>query len=96
MTGPWSTPTLVVNSVGYDNAIFVDDDGKAYMLMKNGQDFAAIQELNSNGQLTGTRMDMSWVNRDHIYSWAEGPKMCKRNGRYYYFCAETYTVDNMY
>ena len=86
-TGPWSSPTLVPGSIGYDNAVFVDDDGKAYMLMKNGQDFAAIQELNSNGQLTGTRMDMSWVNRDRIYSWAEGPKMCKRNGRYYYFVA---------
>ena len=87
MNGPWSTPALVSGSIGYDNAIFVDDDGTAYMLMKNGQDFAAIQPLNANGQLTGTRMDMSWVNKDHIYSWAEGPKMCKRNGRYYYFCA---------
>lgn len=87
MAGPWSAPTLVPGSIGYDNAIFVDDNDKAYMLMKNGQDFAAIQEIGSNGQLTGSRMDMSWVNRDHIYSWAEGPKMCKRNGRYYYFVA---------
>lgn len=87
MSGPWSAPTLVNGSIGYDNAVFVDDNGKAYMLMKNGQDFAAIQELNSSGQLTGTRMDVSWINRDHVYSWAEGPKMCKRNGRYYYFCA---------
>jgi len=87
MSGPWSSPTLVQGSIGYDNAVFVDDNDKAYMLMKNGQDFAAIQELNANGQLTGTRMDMSWVNANHIYSWAEGPKMCKRNGRYYYFVA---------
>jgi len=87
MAGPWTAPTLVQGSIGYDNAIFVDDNDRAYMLMKNGQDFAAIQEINTNGQLIGTRMDMSWVNRDHIYSWAEGPKMCKRNGRYYYFVA---------
>lgn len=87
MEGPWTAPVLVNGSIGYDNAVFVDDNDKAYMLMKNGQSFAAIQELNSNGQLTGTRMDVSWINRDNIYSWAEGPKMCKRNGRYYYFCA---------
>jgi len=87
MAGPWSSPTLVQGSIGYDNAVFVDDDGKAYMLMKNGQDFAAIQEIDANGRLVGTRMDMSWVNRNHVYSWAEGPKMCKRNGRYYYFVA---------
>ncbi len=87
MAGPWSAPTLVQGSIGYDNAVFVDDNDKAYMLMKNGQDFAAIQEIDANGRLTGTRMDMSWVNRNHVYSWAEGPKMCKRNGRYYYFVA---------
>lgn len=87
MAGPWTAPTLVNGSIGYDNAIFVDDNDKAYMLMKNGQSFAAIQEINSNGQLTGTRIDVSWINANNIYSWAEGPKMCKRNGRYYYFCA---------
>jgi xylan 1,4-beta-xylosidase len=87
MAGPWTAPTLVNGSIGYDNAVFVDDNDKAYMLMKNGQSFAAIQELNSNGQLTGTRMDVSWINANNVYSWAEGPKMCKRNGRYYYFCA---------
>jgi beta-xylosidase len=87
MEGPWTSPTLVQGSIGYDNAVFVDDNDKAYMLMKNGQDFAAIQEIDANGRLVGTRMDMNWVNRDHIYSWAEGPKMVKRNGRYYYFVA---------
>lgn len=87
MAGPWTAPTLVNGSIGYDNAIFVDDNDRAYMLMKNGQSFAAIQEINSNGQLTGTRIDVSWINANNIYSWAEGPKMCKRNGRYYYFCA---------
>src|SRR5690606_6394320 len=36
--GPWTTPTLVRGSIGYDNAVFVDDNDRAYMLMKNGQD----------------------------------------------------------
>src|SRR5690554_6788495 len=51
--GPWSTPTLVSGSIGYDNSVFVDDDGRAYLLMKNGQDLNRIQELGTNGQLTG-------------------------------------------
>ncbi|MFN6945729.1 MAG: endo-1,4-beta-xylanase [Cytophagaceae bacterium] len=85
--GPWSTPTLVRGSIGYDNAVFVDDDGRAYLLMKNGPDLNRIQELGTDGQLTGPVLNMDWVNRDRRFSWAEGPKMVKRNGRYYYFVA---------
>ncbi len=90
MTGPWSAPTRVTGSTvtGYDNSIFVDDDGTPYMLMKNGQSVNRIQQIDkTTGQVTGTLMNMDWINANNRYSWAEGPVMCKRNGRYYYFMA---------
>jgi len=90
MAGPWSAPTKVTGSTvtGYDNSIFVDDDGTPYMLMKNGQSINRIQQIDkTTGQVTGTLMNMDWINANNRYSWAEGPVMCKRNGRYYYFMA---------
>jgi beta-xylosidase len=94
MAGPWSSPTRVTGSTvtGYDNSIFVDDDGTPYMLMKNGQSVNRIQQIDkTTGQVTGTLMNMDWINANNRYSWAEGPVMCKRNGRYYYFMAGNVT-----
>lgn len=90
--GPWTDPVEVKTNpvtgpLGYDNSIFVDDDGKPYMVTKNGQKVNRIQELGKDGQLTGTVMNLDWVNAKLQYSWAEGPVMCKRNGFYYYFPA---------
>lgn len=90
--GPWSKPvSLKTNSVtgplGYDNSIFVDDDGKPYMIIKNGQKINRIQALGRDGQLTDTVINLDWINAHLQYSWAEGPVMCKRNGYYYYFPA---------
>lgn len=90
--GPWSQPVQVKSNpttgpLGYDNSIFVDDDGKPYMVIKNGQKTNRIQELGKDGQLTSTVIDMDWINAKLEYSWAEGPVMCKRNGYYYYFPA---------
>ncbi len=90
MSGPWSAPTKVTGSTvtGYDNSIFVDDDGTPHMLMKNGKTINRIQQVDKNtGQLTGTLLNCDWMNASGQYSWAEGPTMCKRNGRYYYFVA---------
>ncbi|MBY0427362.1 MAG: family 43 glycosylhydrolase, partial [Cytophagales bacterium] len=89
-TGPWSSPTKVTSPTvtGYDNSIFVDDDGTPYMLMKNGQAINRIQQVDKvTGQLTGTLMNMDWINVNNRFKWAEGPVMCKRNGRYYYIMA---------
>ena len=91
-TGPWTDPVEVKTNpttgpLGYDNSIFVDDDGKPYMVTKNGQKVNRIQELGKDGQLTGTVMNLDWINAKLQYSWAEGPVMCKRNGIYYYFPA---------
>ncbi|WP_183558522.1 family 43 glycosylhydrolase [Mucilaginibacter sp. SP1R1] len=90
--GPWSAPVQVktnaeTGDLGYDNSIFVDDDGKPYMVIKNGQKINRLQALGKDGQLTDHVINLDWVNARLQYSWAEGPVMCKRNGYYYYFPA---------
>ncbi len=90
--GPWSKPVKVetnptTGSLGYDNSIFVDDDGKPYMVIKNGQKVNRLQELGKDGQLTSSVINLDWINAKLQYSWAEGPVMSKRNGIYYYFPA---------
>lgn len=90
--GPWSTPvkvntTTTTGAIGYDNSIFVDDNGTPYMMIKPGQFTNRIQQIGTNGHLTGNVINLDWVNTGKKYSWAEGPVMCKRNGWYYYFIA---------
>jgi len=90
--GPWSDPIQVKTNpvtgpLGYDNSIFVDDDGKPYMVIKNGQKVNRIQALGKDGQLSDTVINLDWINANLQYSWAEGPVMCKRNGYYFYFPA---------
>ncbi len=89
--GPWSKPVKVrtnaqTGQLGYDNSIFVDD-GKPYMVIKNGPKINRLQSLGKDGQLTDTVINLDWINGEKQYSWAEGPVMCKRNGYYYYFPA---------
>lgn len=92
-SGPWNMPVKVKNppelpySLGYDNSIFIDDNGKWYMIVKNGQPNNGIVELGNDGQPTGVVYDLNWLNtpNNHFpYSWAEGPVMWKENGYYYY------------
>jgi xylan 1,4-beta-xylosidase len=83
--GPWSKPVqvktnAVTGPLGYDN-------GKPYMVIKNGQKTNRLQALGKDGQLTDTVINLDWINARLQYSWAEGPVMCKRNGYYYYFPA---------
>ncbi|MBN1398426.1 MAG: family 43 glycosylhydrolase [Bacteroidetes bacterium] len=90
--GPWSMPTAVNNpaqlsyGLGYDNSIFIDDDGKWYLVVKNGQPNNGIVELGDDGQPTGVVYNLNWLNPSpsYPYSWAEGPVMWKYNGYYYY------------
>jgi beta-xylosidase len=89
--GPWGSPVAMtcppsVPGLGMDNSIFIDDDGKWYLLVKNGQSNNWILELGSNGQPAGAIYDLTWLNPapDHPYSWAEGPVMWKHKGYYYY------------
>jgi beta-xylosidase len=90
--GPWSDPVQirtnpVTGPLGYDNSIFIDDDGKPYMVIKNGQKMNRLQALGRDGQLTDSVINLDWINAKLQYSWAEGPVMCKRNGYYFYFPA---------
>jgi xylan 1,4-beta-xylosidase len=90
LTGPWSTPERVIGNTGYDNSVFVDDDGTTYMLMKaNNCDaaFNTLRAIGPDGQLTGEVIDLTFVNDADggCPDWAEGPTMAKRNGYYYYF-----------
>ena len=89
--GPWSMPTVMicpssVPGLGYDNSIFIDDDNKWYLVIKNGQVNNWIVELGANGQPAGAIYDLRWINPapTYPYSWAEGPVMWKYNGYYYY------------
>jgi len=89
--GPWSLPTLMkcptsVPGLGWDNSIFIDSDGKWYLLVKNGQVNNWIVQLGMDGQPSGTIYNFTWLNPapDYPYSWAEGPVMWKSNGYYYY------------
>jgi beta-xylosidase len=94
--GTWSDPVKVQNPVqlsyelGYDNSIFIDDDGKWYLVVKNGRPNNGIVELDNNGQPTGKVYNLKWLNPApaHIYSWAEGPVMWKYKGYYYYSFAK--------
>ncbi len=93
--GPWSNPVMVKNpstlsySLGYDNSIFIDDDNKWYLVVKNGQPNNGIVELDDNGQPTGVVYNLDWLNPSpYRYSWAEGPVMWKHNGYYYYAFAK--------
>ena len=90
--GPWSNPVKVNNpstinyGLGYDNSIFIDDDNKWYLVVKNGQPNNGIVELGNNGQPTGVVYNLNWLNPSpsYPYSWAEGPVMWKHNGYYFY------------
>jgi xylan 1,4-beta-xylosidase len=90
--GPWSDPVAVNNpsslpyTLGYDNSIFIDDNNKWYLVVKNGQPNNGIVELGNDGQPTGVVYNLDWLNPapSYPYSWAEGPVMWKYKGYYYY------------
>ena len=90
--GPWGMPVRINNpstlpyGLGYDNSIFIDDDHKWYLVVKNGQPNNGIVELGNDGQPTGVVYNLNWLkpSPDYPYSWAEGPVMWKYNGYYYY------------
>lgn len=93
--GPWSAPTRMIvppgeRGFGVDNSIFIDDDGRWFLLTKNGEAYNFLVELGDDGQPTGEVLDLSWLNPepDLPYGWAEGPVMWKHDGYYYYSFAQ--------
>lgn len=91
--GPWSEPTLI-NSLGFDPTLFIDDDGKAYVLVRIfdhrkgkvpspgiGMHELELKTLKPVGE--PKFIYSGWGKRS-----AEGPKMLKKEGWYYLFTAE--------
>ena len=99
--GPWSDPTWLPElEGGIDPSMFVDDDGRAYVL-NNGPPEGAprydghraiwIQEFDRAAlQLQGPRKVLvdGGVDPSKNPIWIEGPHIYKRAGWYYLSCAE--------
>jgi xylan 1,4-beta-xylosidase len=92
--GPWSSPTEIqvpdgMTDLGVDNSIFIDDEtGKWYLLTKYWQVNNHIVQLGNDGQPNDTVLDLTWLNSDSAYGWAEGPVMWKYDDYYYYSFAQ--------
>ena len=93
--GPWSAPTVIENAPGIDPDIFFDDDGRVWYLGTHapekpnfpGEGEIWLHELNPDDwQLTGERYSL-WRGACGG-TWAEGPHIYKRDGRYYLLVAE--------
>lgn len=91
--GPWSEP-VYVNSLGFDPSLFIDDNGKAYLVVR------IFDHRKGKWQSPGIglhEVDLKTLKPigepKFIYSgWAkrsaEGPKLLKKGGYYYLFTAE--------
>lgn len=91
--GPWSSP-IYLTSIGFDPAIFHDDDGKKYMAIlewETRENYQApghivIAEIDAeNGGIIG-----SWHRINHGFTTrgcAEAPQIYKRNDYYYLLIA---------
>ena len=93
--GPWSDPIVVKGAPGIDPDIFFDDDGKIWYVGNhgpenprfNGEGEIWLQELEPKTfQLTGERFFL-WRGACGG-TWAEGPHIYKKDGRYYLLIAE--------
>ncbi len=92
-TGPWSEP-IYINSLGFDPSLFIDDDGKGYVVVRI---FDHRKNKDMSPGIGIYEIDMKTLKPQNkpkfIYSgWgkksAEGPKLLKKDGYYYLFTAE--------
>lgn len=80
--GPYSKP-VIFNQDGIDPSLFVDDDGKKYMLLNRG---ARLIPLSDDLKEMGDRPSMiAYGSRGAI---PEGPHLFKKDGYYYLLLAE--------
>ncbi len=93
--GPWSEP-IALNNFGFDPSLFHDDDGRKYMVSmvtdhrvpKKYKGRLVLQEYDPQKKaMTGPVQDIYCADRIFL----EGPHICKRNGWYYLFSADTGT-----
>ena len=99
--GPWSEPRVLDGAPGIDPDIFFDDDGRVWYLGTHspekpdfpGQGEIWLQEIDRDRwQLKGER-HLLWRGACGG-TWAEGPHVYKRDGRYYLLIAEGGTGQN--
>lgn len=91
--GPWSDP-IYINSLGFDPSLFIDEDGKSYIVVrifdhrkgKNPSPGIGIHEID----LESLRPigDPKFIYSGWGEQSAEGPKLVKKDGYYYLFTAE--------
>ena len=104
--GEWSDPIHVPSVRGIDPSIFIDDDGKAYVVNNDdapddkpeypGHRTVRLQELDlQTDRMVGERRIL--VNKgcrpEEKPIWCEGPHIYKTNGYYYLMTAEGGTGD---
>jgi alpha-N-arabinofuranosidase len=104
--GPWSDPVWLPEIDGIDPSLFVDADGKAYVLNNgppdekpryNGHRAIWMQELDLQRlKLVGPRRVLvnGGVDISKQPIWIEGPHLFKRGAWYYLMCAEGGTGPN--
>ena len=101
VAGPWSEPHVIEGAPGIDPDIFFDDDGRVWYVGNHGppdpefvgQGEIWLQQLDlDNWQLVGERYFLWRGACDG--TWAEGPHIYKRDGRYYLLIAEGGTSYN--
>ncbi len=99
--GPWSAPHVLEGAPGIDPDIFFDDDGKAWYAGThapekpnfNGEGEIWLQEIDlDNWKLKGERHFL-WRGACRG-TWAEGPHIFKKDGKYYLLIAEGGTSFN--
>lgn len=80
--GPYDLP-VIHNVLGIDPSIFIDDDGRRYMLVNRG---ARIMEISEDGKEVLSEASLIWYG--HSGRAPEGPHLLKKDGYYYCFLAE--------
>lgn len=80
--GPYSEPAII-DEDGIDPSIFVDDDGRKYMLLNRG---ARIFELNRDCTKQISKAELLFYGDNKRAP--EGPHLLKKDGYYYLFEAE--------
>jgi len=80
--GPWDPPAVIEEN-GIDPSLFVDDDGKRYMVLNRG---ARLLPLSPDARTAVGPARLLWYGDTKRAS--EGPRLLKKDGWYYLILAE--------
>lgn len=86
ITGPWSTPSIVVAGPGLEDPCpFWDDDGTAYLIhSRTGAGPLILHRMSTDGKRVLDEGKIIVQDPEHLPV-LEGPKLYKRDGYYYIF-----------